>query len=126
MGYDAKRPRGVSLSATSMGGYSNGGTRRRSIAGLGGRSSDARLRWNRREATVRRALAGEARSDIIGLAPMKSVLIHRYGGPDVLSIEEIPEPAAGPGEILVEVHAAGLNPIDFKIRDGKLKLLRKL
>lgn len=38
------------------------------------------------------------------------------GGPEVLQLTELPRPAPGPGEILVAVHAAGLNPTDFKHR----------
>lgn len=57
---------------------------------------------------------------------MKSVRIHRYGGPDALQIDDVPDPVPGPRDVLVEVHAAGLNPIDFKIRQGKLRMVQKL
>ena len=40
---------------------------------------------------------------------MKAVTIHEYGGPDELTYEEIPVPEYGPGEILVRVHATGIN-----------------
>ena len=56
---------------------------------------------------------------------MKAVRIHRYGGPEVLSYEEVPKPEAGPGELLVRVHAAGINPIDWKIRAGHHKLVMR-
>ncbi len=52
---------------------------------------------------------------------MKAVRIHEYGGPEVLRYEEAPAPEAGDGDVLVRVHAAGVNPIDWKIRDGKRK-----
>ncbi|MBE7459390.1 MAG: NADP-dependent oxidoreductase [Zoogloeaceae bacterium] len=52
---------------------------------------------------------------------MKAAFIRRYGGSDVVELGELPEPQAGPGELLVEVHAASVNPVDFKIRDGLLK-----
>jgi NADPH:quinone reductase-like Zn-dependent oxidoreductase len=52
---------------------------------------------------------------------MKAVRIHRYGGPEVLSYEEAPKPEPGPGELLVRVHAAGVNPVDWKIREGHYK-----
>ncbi|MCZ2112700.1 MAG: NADP-dependent oxidoreductase [Anaerolineae bacterium] len=54
---------------------------------------------------------------------MKAAFIRRYGGSDVVELGELPEPQAGPGELLVEVHAASVNPVDFKIRDGLLKLI---
>ena len=57
---------------------------------------------------------------------MKAVRIHRYGGPEVLSYDEVPKPTAGQGELLVRVHAAGVNPIDWKIREGHYKLAVRL
>lgn len=54
---------------------------------------------------------------------MKAAFIRRYGGNDVLELGELPAPQAGPGELLVEVHAASVNPVDFKIRDGMLKMI---
>lgn len=55
---------------------------------------------------------------------MKAVVIHRYGGPDVARLEHAPEPELRPNDVSIDVRAASLNPIDFKIRAGKLKLLR--
>src|SRR5690349_8029770 len=52
-------------------------------------------------------------------AMMKASRIHEYGAPDVLTYEDAPRPEAGIGEILVRVHAAGINPVDFKTRRGK-------
>jgi NADPH:quinone reductase-like Zn-dependent oxidoreductase len=52
---------------------------------------------------------------------MKAVRIHDYGGPEVMRIEDVPVPVAGPGEILVRVHAASVNPVDWKVRDGMLR-----
>ena len=54
---------------------------------------------------------------------MKAAFIRRYGGNDVVELGEQPAPQAGPGELLVEVHAASVNPVDFKIRDGMLKMM---
>jgi NADPH:quinone reductase-like Zn-dependent oxidoreductase len=52
---------------------------------------------------------------------MKAVCIYSYGGPDVLVYEDAPRPHPGDGEVLVRVHAAGINPVDWKIREGHLK-----
>ncbi|HET8841539.1 MAG TPA: NADP-dependent oxidoreductase [Ktedonobacteraceae bacterium] len=49
---------------------------------------------------------------------MKAVQIHRYGGSDVLTYEETERPVPGRGEVLVRVHAVGLNPVDTKTRQG--------
>jgi alcohol dehydrogenase len=46
-----------------------------------------------------------------------------YGGPEQLHIGELPEPALMPDVVRIKVRAAGLNPVDFKTRDGKVKLL---
>ena len=53
---------------------------------------------------------------------MKAVRIHRFGGPDVLVIDELPIPAPGPGELLVRVAATGVGPWDALIREGKSKV----
>jgi NADPH:quinone reductase-like Zn-dependent oxidoreductase len=53
---------------------------------------------------------------------MKAIRIHEFGGPDVLKYEDIPEPQPGPKEIQVRVIAAGVNPVDWKIRRGGIKL----
>jgi alcohol dehydrogenase len=54
---------------------------------------------------------------------MKAAFIRRYGGNDVVELGELPAPQAGPGELLVAVQAASVNPVDFKIRDGMLKMI---
>lgn len=52
---------------------------------------------------------------------MKAVRIHQYGGPEVLVYEDAPRPALMPDDVLVRVHAAGVNPVDWKIRQGYRK-----
>jgi NADPH:quinone reductase-like Zn-dependent oxidoreductase len=49
---------------------------------------------------------------------MKAVVVHQYGGPEVLKFEDYPDPVPGPGEVLVRVAAASVNPIDYKRRAG--------
>jgi NADPH:quinone reductase-like Zn-dependent oxidoreductase len=52
---------------------------------------------------------------------MKAIRIHSYGGPEVLRLEEIPRPAPGPGELLIKVHAASVNPVDWNVRQGHMQ-----
>ncbi|VVJ21915.1 putative zinc-binding oxidoreductase [Amycolatopsis camponoti] len=49
---------------------------------------------------------------------MKAIRLHEFGGPEVLRYEDVPVPEAGPGEVLIRVHAAGLNPPDWYAREG--------
>ncbi len=49
---------------------------------------------------------------------MKAVRIHTYGGPEVLVYEDVARPQAAAGEVLLRVHAAGVNPADWKTRRG--------
>ncbi|MEU6418558.1 NADP-dependent oxidoreductase [Streptomyces spiralis] len=49
---------------------------------------------------------------------MKAVRLHEHGGPEVLTCDEVPTPVPGPGEVLVRVHAVGINPPDWYLRDG--------
>lgn len=49
---------------------------------------------------------------------MKAVRIHEFGRPEVMKIVEIKRPAPAADEVLVQVYASGVNPADWKIRDG--------
>jgi NADPH:quinone reductase-like Zn-dependent oxidoreductase len=52
---------------------------------------------------------------------MKAIRIHNYGGPEVLKYEDAPRPEPQADEVLIRVHAAGVNPIDWKVREGHMK-----
>lgn len=49
---------------------------------------------------------------------MKAIVVHEFGGPEVLKLEDIPVPKPGPGQVLVRIHAAGVNPADTYVRTG--------
>lgn len=49
---------------------------------------------------------------------MSAIRAHEFGGPDVLRLDEIPEPAPGPGQVRVRLHAAGVNPFDTYMLSG--------
>ena len=51
---------------------------------------------------------------------MRALRIHGYGGPEVMRLEDVPAPSAGPGQLRVKVKAASVNPIDWKMRRGML------
>ena len=55
------------------------------------------------------------------MATMQAIRFHTYGGPEVLVKDEVPRPEPAPGEVLVQVHAAGVNPLDWKVRQGHVK-----
>ena len=54
---------------------------------------------------------------------MKAVRFSEYGGPEVLQVVEVEAPHAGPGRVRIAVRAAGVNPIDWKIRSGAMRLI---
>jgi NADPH:quinone reductase-like Zn-dependent oxidoreductase len=56
-----------------------------------------------------------------GSARMRAVSQRAYGGPEVLEVIETSRPRPGPGETLVRVRAAGVNPADWKIRSGQVR-----
>lgn len=50
---------------------------------------------------------------------MKAIRVHAVGGPEVMKMEEVPDPRPGPGQVLVAVRAVGVNPVDTYIRAGR-------
>ena len=54
---------------------------------------------------------------------MKAVIVDRYGSADRVRASEVPDPEMREDDVLIEIHAAGVNPLDSKIRDGEFKLL---
>lgn len=55
---------------------------------------------------------------------MRALVLSRYGGPECTALADVPQPSPQADEMLVRVHAAGLNPLDFKTRAGGLKIIR--
>ncbi|HZR84107.1 MAG TPA: NADPH:quinone reductase [Candidatus Binatia bacterium] len=49
---------------------------------------------------------------------MKAIRVERFGGPEVLVVRELPDPVAGAGQVVVRIHAAGVNPVDTYIRSA--------
>ena len=49
---------------------------------------------------------------------MKAIRVQQFGGPEQLKLEEVPDPKPGPGQVVVKIHAAGVNPFDTYIRTG--------
>lgn len=56
-------------------------------------------------------------------APMRAATISRYGGPDEVSVTHQPMPEVGPQDVRIKVRAASINPLDFKLREGKAKTI---
>lgn len=57
---------------------------------------------------------------------MKAIRAHQFGDPSVMALEEVPEPEAGAGQVLVDIKAAGVNPVDTYIRSGQYAFLPPL
>jgi NADPH:quinone reductase-like Zn-dependent oxidoreductase len=67
------------------------------------------------------ALAQAAECDVEPPATMRAVRLHEYGGPDRLELDDVPRPVAAPGEVLLRVRYASINPIDWKLREGLVR-----
>lgn len=57
---------------------------------------------------------------------MKAIQVHQFGGPEVMKLEDAKEPSAGPGQVLIRVKAAGVNPVDTTFRSGNHPLAKSL
>jgi len=57
---------------------------------------------------------------------MRAMVVTQFGAPEVLKLQEMPQPRPGPEDLLLEVHAAGVNPVDFKICRGAFREGRAL
>ncbi len=57
---------------------------------------------------------------------MKAIRVHKFGGPEVLQLDDVPDPKAGPGQVVVRIRAAGVNPVDTYIRSGSYAMLPTL
>jgi len=53
---------------------------------------------------------------------MKATLIDKYGGNEVVEVRDVPQPQPGSNDVLIRVHAAAINPLDWKIRSGVVKI----
>ena len=72
---------------------------------------------------VKDAGRNRRRSDKAGagtttIARMKAIVVKEFGAPDVMKLEDVPDPAPGPGQVLIRVHAVGVNPVETYIRAG--------
>ena len=50
---------------------------------------------------------------------MKAIRVHEFGGPEVMKLEDVPDPKPGPGQVVLKVHAVGVNPVETYVRSGK-------
>jgi NADPH:quinone reductase-like Zn-dependent oxidoreductase len=57
---------------------------------------------------------------------MKAIVMARYGGPEVLELKDVPPPVPRPDEVVIRVHAASVNPVDWQIREGLVKLFIRM
>ena len=60
----------------------------------------------------------ESAADITSYDLMKSIIVHEYGEPEVMALEDVPIPEPGAGQVLIKIEAAGVNPVDTYLRSG--------
>ena len=60
----------------------------------------------------------ESAADITSYYLMKSIIVHEYGEPEVMALEDVPIPEPGAGQVLIKIEAAGVNPVDTYLRSG--------
>jgi NADPH:quinone reductase len=63
---------------------------------------------------------------LIEVLKMKAIRVHSFGGPEVLQLEEVSDPVPGPGEVVIDVRAAGVNPADTYMRNGTYAIVPAL
>ncbi len=71
---------------------------------------------SRRGLTPREILQTLGRASQVN--PMRAIRVHEFGGPEVLRLEELPDPQPGPNQVVIRVHAAGVNPVETYLRSG--------
>src|SRR4051794_34890565 len=69
------------------------------------------------QSILRRRLTSRVRTEIF----MKAMVINKVGSPEVFELVDLPKPNLKDGEVLIEVKATSVNPIDYKIRDGRAR-----
>src|SRR6266704_5542309 len=76
--------------------------------------------WNKEETASRRK--DEKRVETtMSKRMIEAIRVHQYGGPEQLKLEQIPCPKPQAGEVLIHVHAAGVLPAEWKVRQGLFK-----
>jgi NADPH:quinone reductase-like Zn-dependent oxidoreductase/predicted acetyltransferase len=79
-----------------------------------------------RQESAERGADGVLRTRIsfaVSSATMKAIIIHKYGGVENLELADIAAPKVSPGNVVVKIEAAAVNPIDWKIRKGEMKMV---
>src|ERR1700751_5633847 len=94
------------------------GGHRADISGRDHRISSHAVRAAALLATLVMKIYGSGEDRLYRVKAMKAVLFEKHGGPEVLRLAEVSDPVAGPGEVVVNIHAASVNAADYKVRLG--------